>query len=78
MSVCFNSQAQKRSYDDALKLKAVKDAEKKTTKRAVAKVDYDIHAYSNNIMKVFVATRLKTIVAVASDQENMVSCSCLA
>lgn len=77
--VLLASQAQKRSYDDALKLKAVKDAEK-TTKRAVVrkfKVDYDIHTYSNN-MKVFVATQPKTIVAMASDQGSMVSCSCIA
>ena len=46
--VLLASQAQNRSYDDALNLKAVKNTEK-TTKRAVArkfKVDYDIHTLS--------------------------------
>ena len=50
---------QKWSYDNAFRLKAVEDAEK-ITKRAAArkfiKVDLDIHAYSKNTMKVFVAT----------------------
>ena len=58
LAVLLASQMQKRLYDDAFKQKAMEDSEKTTNRPAArkSKVDHNIYAYSNNAMKVFVAT----------------------
>ena len=50
MLVLLTSQAQKRSYDDAFKLKVVEDAEKTTSRAAARKFKLDHGVYMHTVI----------------------------